>query len=74
MTNAEVATIIFAIYTVPGLLIAWITWNSKEFGETIDGYSMSEQFLFVLCNTMLWPVVVVKAVSKMREMRGRKRK
>jgi hypothetical protein len=74
MTNAEVAALILVVYAIPGLLIAWATWNSKEFGETIDGYSAFEQFLFVACNVLLWPVVLVKAVAKFRQLRHRKRR
>lgn len=74
MMDSEIAAFILAAYTVPGLLLAWMTWNSKEYGERIDGYSTAAQFLFVACNTLLWPVVIVKAVSKYREMRRRNRK
>lgn len=74
MTNAEIATIILAAYTFPGLIIAWVTMDSKEFAETFDRMSMFEQTLFILNATLFWPVVVLKAVGKYREMRGRKRR
>jgi len=74
MTNPEIAAIILAAYTIPGLLFAWVTWGSKEFGEEIDNFNTAEQVLFVLVNVVFWPVTLLKAVVKYREIRGRKRK
>lgn len=73
MTNSQVAAVILLVYCVPGLVITWATWNSKKYGPVIDQYTLFEQVLFVAANTILWPVVVVKAVSYVRKDSGRKK-
>ena len=74
MTNAQIAATILAVYMIPGILVAFGTLNSKEFGKEFDSYSTLGLVFFVLRSAVFWPVIFVMAVGKALEMRRRSRK